>query len=207
MNYRLRKGAAALLAAGCILGAAAREAATFFVEAPPSVLNIYDKNGRLDMLDYFRSGLSTPTSNILGGKSRVVALEPDLVSTMVSENTRLDLAVLRVKGDTIIALIETVSTPVPDSSIRLYKRNWEALPAPALPTSTDFADKKLRKRLADDVPAIDFITAEYIPGKGVFLFTNHTAYYYFAGEVPELLQQADSTLTMRYDGKRFVPAR
>lgn len=185
----------------------ARNASTFFVEAPPSVIGIFDRNSRLDMLDYYRSGLATPTSNVLGGKSRVTGERPELVSVNVSDRTRIDLALLKVKGDTIIALIETVMTPVPDSSIRFYRKDWSEIESPASPTTLDFVAKKDRKRLADSTMPVDFITAEYLPERGIFRFTNHSAEYYVPTEIPQILEHADSTITMRFDGKKFIPAR
>ena len=207
MNTRLKKAVAIVSLAACTIASGAREAYSFFVDAPPKVINIFDRNSRHDMLDYFRSGLSTPTGNAIGGKSRVTALSPNLVSTNVSDNTRLDMALIPVKGDTIIAIIETVATPIPDSSIKLYAKDWTPLPSPKFPTSIDFVNKKERKKVADTVPPFDFISAEYLPEKTLFRFTNHTADYYVKPEVPRSLEAADSVITMRYDGKKFVMVR
>ena len=88
------------------------------------------------------------------------------------------MALIPVKGDTIIAIIETVATPIPDSSIKLYAKDWTPLPSPKFPTSIDFVNKKERKKVADTVPPFDFISAEYLPEKTLFRFTNHTAGYY-----------------------------
>ncbi len=208
MKSRLIKTVfAAIVFAACATVTTAREAYTFFVEAPVNVINIFDRNSRLDMLDYFRSGLSTPTGNVIGGKSRVTALNSNLVSANVSDNTKLDLALLPVKGDTIIAIIETVATPIPDSSIRFYTKDWTPLPSPDFPSSIDFVDKKERRKVADSAPLFDFIAVEYLPEKALFRFTNHTAEYYVKPEMPMIFEVADSVITMRYDGKRFVKAK
>lgn len=207
MNIRPGKVAAALLLTVSALCAGAREATDFFADAPPSVINIFDRYARLDMIEYYRSGLSTPTNNVVGGKSKVSAIGPRLVTVDISDNTRLDVALVNVKGDTVVAVIETVKTPIPDSFIRFYRTDWSRAASPAMPTSLDFASKKQRAALGADAPLFDFITAEFVPEKNAFVFTNHTAEYFAADERPELLNVADSTLTMRYDGKKFVRAK
>ena len=63
----------AALAAACVAGA--RDIRDFFIAAPAQETGVVlSKSARLDMLDYFNSNLATPTSNELGGRSRITAL-------------------------------------------------------------------------------------------------------------------------------------
>ena len=50
-----------------------------FAEAPQSVFPLLDHNTRLDMIDYFNSGMTTASKNNMDGKSRITALTPNKV--------------------------------------------------------------------------------------------------------------------------------
>lgn len=68
---------AALIAALALsLPAMGRTAAEFFAAALAEAVPMLTTNARLDMLDYFHSGVETATSNMLNGKARVVAENP-----------------------------------------------------------------------------------------------------------------------------------
>ena len=54
-------------------GTKAMTASEAFADAPASVFPSIDRMTRLDMLDYFHSGVETATANTLGGKSRIIA--------------------------------------------------------------------------------------------------------------------------------------
>ncbi len=200
----------AALAAMCVAAAAgnalARTAADFFTEAPGSVLPLLDRNARLDMIDYFRHGLPTTTTNLFNGSSKVLSESENCIDVQISRDASLQIALLQLKNDTIIAVIETVLTPVADSGITFYRSDWSPAPKqPAMPAASDFIPKDRRKELKDaEMPPTAYIRASFNSSDGSFDFINTTPAYYTADSAPEGLAAMRHSIAMRFDGKRFI---
>lgn len=107
----------------------ARDAAEAFAQAPASVFPLLDRNTRLDMIDYYRSGLATPSLNGLDGHSAITELTPASLSVKLTDSSSAQVALLKAGGDSIIAVISTVATPGLDSTISFYTIEWKPLPA------------------------------------------------------------------------------
>lgn len=197
---------ATLIAAACATTAHARTAAEVFAEAPASVIPALSQNTRLDMLDYFRSGLPTPSANNLDGRSRITALADDAVDISIGRDSSMQFVLLPGRSDTIAAIVETVLTPVADSSIRYYRTNdWTAVAGPAMPGEYEFVDPRKRKEAAKaDMPPFMFVRAEYKPDTRTFIFTNTTPAYYTDNDRPDGLALMRSVLSMKYTPKRFA---
>lgn len=198
-----------IAAALAALTAGARTAADFFAKAPDSVLPLLQENTRLDMLDYFNSGLQTPSANTLGGRSRITSLSDRAVTVEMSRDASVQMAVITAGKDTLIAVVETVLTPVADSGVRLYRAaDWKELPSPAMPGVEQFADPARRKEIRGaDMPEYLFVRAEYEPESGLFKFTDTTPAYYTDADRPEGLKLLRSNIEMRLSGAKFVEAR
>ncbi|MDE6134730.1 MAG: DUF3256 family protein, partial [Muribaculaceae bacterium] len=165
----------------------------------------FSHNTRLDMLDYFNYGKDTPSRNILGGSSRITANNPSLLSVKVSDIASMDLAVIPLKRDTVLAVIETVATPVPDSHITLYDSSWQALNVqPPRLTTTDFVSASDRRKAAGtELPPFPFYTITFRPEDGAFRFVNTTGGYYDKADSPDGLSLMKSELWMKFDGKKW----
>lgn len=196
----------AALAAACVAGA--RDIRDFFIAAPAQETGVVlSKSARLDMLDYFNSNLATPTSNELGGRSRITALSPGSIEVDISDNTKLQMALVPLKKDTLIAIVETVNTPVPDSNVRIYTKDWKAIPV-QMPVWTDFVPKNQRAQAeAADEPDFTFTTAAFDTGRKVFVFTDRSCEYYPASDVPAVLSLMKPEIRMTFDGRKLVPAK
>ncbi len=111
----------------CAISASALTAADAFTSAPASVFPLLDRNTRLDMVDYFVNGLSTPSTNLMKGSSSITSLEPTSVKVKMTDSSTAQVVVLPAGADSIIALISTVATPGLDSSISFYDSAWKQL--------------------------------------------------------------------------------
>lgn len=208
LKFNPAAAAAIVVAAVACSDVSAREAADFFAEAPQSVIPVVDRNSRLDMLDYFRSGLTTTTANLTGNRSSITALSPQSVTLDISSSTTVQLALIPVKNDTIVAVIETVSTPAEDSSIKFFTTSWQELPTPALPAYKDFILPASRKKAAGcEAPSMFFTKAAYDETDGSFIFTDTSAAHYYSKEKPEVFSFMTPEIRMRYTGKKFIPAK
>ncbi len=196
MTHTLRHIAAAL-ALLAALPAVARTAAQVFTEAPMSVLPLLRQNTRLDMLDYYNHSMANLSPNNLGGEARITECSDSRIELAVSRDATVELALVPVKGDTIVALIETVLTPVADSSIKLYSSDWQPLPSPAMPGAEAFSTAGK----GEAKPDIVFMKASYDPATGEFVFRNTTAAYYAEQDRPAWLPEMKQTLRLRYDAR------
>lgn len=205
-KIKIAKPAALIVAAVIATGSAgARSAADFFVDAPPQVLPLLERNARLDMLDYYRNELPTPSGNVLGGSSKVLRETEGCIEVQLSRDASLSIGLVPVKGDTLVAVIETVLTPVADSGIRFYRSDWTALPSqPAMPSATDFLPQGSKVPKGTEMPPALYIRADFDPSTGLFNFVNTTAGYYTSTDRPEGLALLRSAVDMVFDGKRFV---
>lgn len=198
------------LAAAVFVAAAtaqARTAADFFICAPDEAMILFDKSTRMDMLDYFNSGLPTFSTNRTGGSARILAAGPDRLELLAGRDSNIKIGVMADRSDTTLVVIETVLTPVADSHVRLYDRNWRprSPQMPSMPSAIDFVAQSDRKAAARaDMPDVCFVVADYNPADGTFTMTNTTAAAYVEGDRPDGLRLMRPSITMRYDGRRFV---
>lgn len=182
------------------LAVQARTAGEFFADIPAHILPLFDRNTRLDMLDYFDSQLSTKSKNTLGGASRVVANDSALVQIEISPQASMTLAVIPQRKDTVIALIETIQAPVPDSHVNFYTTDWKKLDIKT-PKPEAFLLKNNKKNRAQ-LPDLLFYTITYVPSRGLFYYINTTPQYY-ADEKPESMRLLRGAIQYKLDGKKL----
>lgn len=204
----MRAAVAIIAVAAAALCAYARTAAEYFADAPDNLVPLLTRTARLDMLDYYNAGVPTPSRNIYGGSARIVAMTPTTVDVQLSRDASMQLALVPVGKDTLVALTHTVLTPLPDSGITFYTKEWKPAATPAMPTATDFVAPELRKTASTlEMPDMIFIRAEYDPQRRLFVFNNTTRGYYTLHDIPDGLNFMRTQIEMTFDGKRFKPLK
>ena len=96
------------------------DVADAFANAPKSVFPLLDSNTRLDMIDYFRNGLATPSQNALEGKSQITELTPEYMNVKMTDSSTAQLILLKDGRQYVVALINTVAAPGLDSNMKFY---------------------------------------------------------------------------------------
>lgn len=195
--------AAVALASG--IAVEARTAADFFVSAPDEVLPLLPQNTRLDMLDYFSSGLATPSPNATRGRARIMLNEPTKLQAELSRDSNIQIALFPAERDTVVAVIETVLTPVADSSVSFYDTSWNLL-ALAMPSLTplDFVPESLKKEAAGtELPDVVFGRIDFNPETGCLTVNNTTAGYYAEQDRPEGLALMNTSIQYVLRGNRL----
>lgn len=133
----------------------------FFAAEPDDIFILVPHTARLDMLDYYDSGMSMEMSNKLGDGSKLEYADSSYLKIRTSESRVVEMLMLQYsKHDTILAVIETVTTPVPDSRLRFFNSNWVELssikPLKQMPSLTDFflpaTQGKKRNELLEQLP-------------------------------------------------------
>lgn len=183
----------------------ARTAADFFVSAPDEVLPLLPQNTRLDMLDYFSSGLATPSPNATRGRARIMLNEPAKLQAELSRDSNIQIALFPAEKDTVVAVIETVLTPVADSSVSFYDTSWNllALTMPSL-TPLDFVPESLKKEAAEaELPDVVFGRIDFSPETGYLTVNNTTAGYYAEQDRPGGLALMNTSIQYALRGNRL----
>ncbi len=120
-----------LLSLLAALAVQARTAADFFKSAPDSIVPLLPANTRLDMVDYFEYGSTTPSRNSFGGDARMLAVAPQVVTLTPAPDVTMQIAALpTAQSDTVVAVVTTVKVPVSISSIRFYNTDWQPVKTP-----------------------------------------------------------------------------
>lgn len=182
-------------------------ATDYFVSAPIGVLPLIDTTTRLDMMDYFHSGSSTESTNTFNGRCVMKSESPESVTFMATDDIKYQLAILPADKDTVVVLIETIPTPIPDSRIAFYTSSWRPLgKAPfAEPSLKDWLNDSGGKARKEVEEALPFIMAsyEYFPETSTLVITNNTGRYFTEEETPRALALLKASLKYRWNGKKF----
>lgn len=199
----------AILLAGALGAMAQLTAADAFTSAPQSIFPLLDRNTRLDMVDYIKNGMSTPSQNNLQGRSAITELTPEALTVKMSDSSASQIAVLKgLKGE-IIALINTVATPGLDSSIRFYDSSWQPLDAASIFTKPGWkewltaAGRDNKEEVTMQVP---FMLASYRidPATSELTLTNNLARFLDKDVYSMIESYLQPSLTYVWNGKKFT---
>lgn len=128
----------------CVGQCDARTASDFFKTAPDKTIRLLSQNTRLDMIDYYNFGSTHTSSNSLQGSAQMKSLSDNSMSFDIDKDVNMQIVVLPTKTDTVIAVVTTLSSPVPDSSIEFYNTSWQPIrKVPfAMPAYSDWLTKE-----------------------------------------------------------------
>ena len=178
-----------------------------FTTAPNTVFPLLEKNTRLDMVDYFNSGLASASSNKLDGKTSITLLSDSDIRFTMSSSSAYQIAILPSKDGDIIALIETVATPAPDSNISFYTAEWSSIDKPLFnePGVSYWltADGRDNSSMVESLVPFMLVSYNYDPATKSLILRNNVKQ--FLGE--EMYSMIDGylcdTLVYTWNGKRF----
>ncbi len=180
-----------------------------FATAGSEIVPLLDRNARLDMIDYFNSGMDRPSDNALMGKSRITEMDGQSMRIRLTDASFYQLAALPAGADTLVAVIATVLTPAPDSRLNIYTRSWEKDLTQRLFNSPVMADwltadgRRNRDEVEKLVPFL-LVGYEYDPDTSTLTLINNTQQA-LAEEVYEKVRPClKEKLTYRWNGKKFV---
>lgn len=178
-----------------------------FVEAPRNVMPLLDRNARLDMLDYFNSGLSTKTANKLNGASAITAASPMQIAVQLTDASTCHFAMLPAQSDTLVAVISTVSTPAPDSKMTVYSSDYSRDLTPSVlakPTLKEWlTDTSMLSTVESMVPFL-LISYSYDPGSGLLTLTNNTKQFLSEDVYAIVEPYLKKSISYKWTGKKFA---
>lgn len=187
-------------------------AADFFTSAPQSVFPLLDRNTRLDMVDYFNSGMTTPSQNKLDGRSVITEMTPESVTVKMTDASAIQLVALKGEKGTIIALINTVATPALDSSIKFFDSKWTPIKQSdcfAKPDWNEWLTESGRKNKDDVMMQVPFILASYRidPSTFVLTLTNNLSRFLDKEIFDDITPYINLQLTYTWVGSKFKLSR
>ncbi len=183
-----------------------------FVNAPQNIFPLLDRTTRLDMLDYYRSNMSTASANRLDGKSRITAVDKQSIMIESTGSSDIAMVMLPSGADSIIAVITTVKTPAPDSRIDLYSRGWERLPSENYlrrPALADWLTDEGKKNISDVEAFVPFvlISYSYDPVTSRLTMRNNTSEF-LSSEINAMVEGFMlPEKVFRWNGKKFQPEK
>lgn len=133
-----------------------------FIKAPASVLPTIDKNTRLDMVDYFKGGMTTSSTTSLNGEVRVTSMTDKQIEFTTSENGRMLISPVKYGRDTVIVVVKTADIPVSDSRVELYSwPKWNIIDSRDCGVISDWITSSAQKEnLLDEIEnTLGFMTA------------------------------------------------
>ena len=132
----------------------ARTIADFFASEPGNIFPLLTRTNRLDMVDYYNSGQKVAQQNNLAGTSQLIELDSTYLKLQASPSSVVEMFMRQVGKDTVITVIETVMTPVPDSRLTQWNSHWQRFTSEklfAMPGIDDFIVRKMSRELRLDL--------------------------------------------------------
>ena len=131
-----------------------RTVADLFATEPGNLFPLLTRTNRLDMVDYYVNGQMVAVTNNLAGESRLLELDSAYLKVQTSGSRVVEMLMRTVGKDTVVTVIETVTTPVPDSRLTQWNSHWQRYTSDKLfkvPTIDDFMVKKMPGELRIDL--------------------------------------------------------
>ena len=196
------------------LTGSARTIADLFASEPGNIFTLLTRTNRLDMVDYYNSGQQVEMTNNLLGHSRLLELDSVYLKVQTSDSRLVEMRMRTVGKDTVVTVIETVLTPVPDSRLTQWNSHWQRFTSDRLftmPTIDDFIVGKMPRELRLDLQDVmvfplirltfkgdnhDVIEASH----GLEQFLAPTEYKRFAGYFKP-------SLSYRFNGLKIKPVK
>jgi hypothetical protein len=105
-------------------------------------------------VDYYNSGKTVAIANNLEGESSLLQLDSAYLKVQTSKNRIVEMRMRTAGKDTVITVIETVMTPVPDSRLTQWNVHWQRFTSDklfAMPGIDDFIIRKMPHDLRADL--------------------------------------------------------
>lgn len=193
-----------IIAAVAAVTANARSVAEYFVDTrADEVFSLLPTVTRLDMCDYYNSGMSTPSKNAFEGLSYIRTMNDTTMSLRYASEVDMDVILLEGKRP-MLMVIETLALPELDSRVTIFNDDWTPAKTSALslPVLADWVTDTTR--LSELEQTIPFMTstASFDPETGVLTFTPTIASY-FGGERPKELALLRPAISYKWNNGKF----
>lgn len=179
-----------------------------FFKAPEAQLALLDVPTRLDMADYFESGMAVDSKNAVGDPVRILSADSTSMKFRDASNTETALSLLTSGTDTLLVMTQTIHMPQLDGRVRIFDKSWQPLPDGTVPdyTLADWlteAGKAERTEVESWLPFI-LATPSFDPAARRLTWTN-TMMSMLAGdeESANVAKWLKPSISYSWTGKKF----
>ena len=192
----------------------ARTIADFFASEPGNIFPLLTRTNRLDMVDYHKSGQTVAIANNLTGDSKLLELDSTYIKVQTSDAKVVEMLMRTAGKDTVITVIETVMTPVPDSRLSQWNSHWQRYISDrlfAMPGIDDFFVKKMPQELRADLQdamIFPLIRLSFTGEKHDTIEASHGLEQFLASnEYQRFAAYLKPSLKYRFNGLKIKPAK
>lgn len=179
-----------------------------FATVPMSVIGVINESVRLDMIDYFDHQMSNHSQNDMGNDCYIKEMNDYSIVVQNGNGVEMQMFVLNPE-DTLpmIGVVETLETPVEDSSLHFYTSKWAPLDMliSVKPVLKDWILPSAKKKVDDIERVLPFIMVKYSydPDTHILTATNNMDAYFYEKDKPVELSYLKPELKYRWDGNKF----
>ncbi len=191
-----------------------RTIADLFALEPGTIFPLLTRTNRLDMVDYYNSGQMVAVNNNLAGESRLLDLDSIYLKVQTSESRVVEMLIRKAGKDTVITVIETVLTPVPDSRLSQWNVHWQRFTSDklfAMPGIDNFIVGKMPRELRADLQGVMPFPLVQLTFEGKNHDTIKASHGLERFLVPEEFKRFASylkpSISYRFDGLKIKPVK
>lgn len=194
------------------LSAQAENVRDFFITEPGNVFELLTQGVRAAMVTMAEQGKKIESENLHGGTAKIDSLSTTYMSVRCSDVKQVELKLLiKGKTDTVIAVVETVQLPAPDSRISFYTTKWKPIPAGkciknGTPVMTDFIKNGTPSSVVADVMShISFpiIKLTFGTTDGALVASQQMEKFLYRDEYAKIRPYLTDSITYRIDGTKL----
>lgn len=185
----------------------------FFISEPNDIFLVVNKNARLGLLDYYAGGRIVSAQNALGDDTQLIDISNNYLSIQLSESSTVEMQLIfPSRNDTVIVVNKIIYTPVPDSKLMFFNKNWEKLNNKNFikePTMESFiiippsSDKKEKDIL--DMIEFPLISYSINPYKNTIVASHGLKEYLTTSEYNKIDTYLKNNIEFILKGKKYIP--
>jgi hypothetical protein len=192
----------------------ARTIDDLFASEPGNIFTLLTRTNRLDMVDYYNSGQQVDINNNLMGASRLLELDSTYLKVQTSKSRVVEMRMRTVGKDTVITVIETALTPVPDSRLTQWNVHWQRYTSDRLfsmPEIDDFMVRKMPQELRLDLQDAMIFPLIQLTFKGkdhdLIEATHGLEQFLAPSEYKRFADYLKPSLSYRFNGLKIKPVK
>lgn len=117
-----------LLAAVLAAPVSAKSLRQLWIDMPDSILPYFNKNLRMEFVDFLDMKVKAEVKNLLGGNCHMDTLTADYLHVALNESADLEIKLLPcTDGDSILCWVKTLKGPEKESELCFYDQGWNHL--------------------------------------------------------------------------------
>lgn len=183
-----------------------------FSTMPNALFPYIDQTSRLDLMDYYDSGIEKKVPNQLGDSARIVLIDDTMLAIEYAPGCEMTLVPLHRKNDELIMILQTLDIPDCDTSIKFYSHDWKPVDSGKLidlPQTADWfavKDKAQKSLIAGNVPFMT-VCAVYDADSSTLRLTPTLGDYVTPEHLEEVKALLSSSIEYLWNGKKFAKQR